>query len=205
MRASLILVAVLAVAPPTAGAAEGAVTVYGGYRAGGGFTDAVTNESVDTRSAGSVAASVDFPVDASRQVQVMVSHQSSRLDVQALPGSPLAALDGRSMSVTHLHLGGTYFFAGPIGLGPYVVGGFGASLLEPGLSGYSSEWRPSLNIGIGYQWPLGNRLALRLESRAYVALVDSEGGLFCSGGCLVTIRGDTFTQLEAQVGLSMRF
>src|SRR5690606_39011665 len=63
MRASLILVAVLAVAPPTAGAAERAVTVYGGYRAGGGFTDAVTNESVDTRSAGSVAASVDFPVD----------------------------------------------------------------------------------------------------------------------------------------------
>jgi len=205
MRASLVLLAALAVAPPTAGAAEGAATVYVGYRAGGGFTDAYTNESIDTRGAGSVAASIDFPVDASRQVQVLVSHQDSRLEVQALPGSPLAALEGQQMSVTHLHLGGTYFFAGPIGLGPYVVGGFGASLFEPGLSGYSSEWRPSLNLGLGYQWPLGNRLALRLESRAYVALVDSEGGLFCSGGCLVTIRGDTFTQFEAQVGLSMRF
>jgi hypothetical protein len=205
MRATQILVAVLAMVPLAASAAGGAVTVYGGYRAGGGFTDAVTNESIDTRGAGSVAASVDFPVDASRQVQLLVSHQSSKLEVSALPGSPLAALDGRSMSVTHLHLGGTSFFAGPIGLGPYVVGGFGATRLEPGLSGYSGEWRPSLNIGIGYQWPLGEQLALRFETRAYVTLVDSEGGLFCSGGCVVTIRGDTFTQLEAQIGLSMRF
>ena len=107
MRASTILAAALATAPLAAAAAGGAVTVYGGYRAGGGFTDAVTNESIDTRSAGTVAASVDFPVDASRQVQLLVSHQNSTLEVRALPGSPLAALDGRSMSVTHLHLGGT--------------------------------------------------------------------------------------------------
>ncbi len=205
MRASTILAAALATAPLAAAAAGGAVTVYGGYRAGGGFTDAVTNESIDTRSAGTVAASVDFPVDASRQVQLLVSHQNSTLEVRALPGSPLAALDGRSMSVTHLHLGGTSFFAGPIGLGPYVVGGFGATRLEPGLRGYSGEWRPSLNIGIGYQWPIGEQLALRVETRAYVTLVNSEGGLFCSSGCIVTVRGDTFTQLEAQIGLSMRF
>ncbi|MFO1301138.1 MAG: hypothetical protein U1F17_12300 [Burkholderiaceae bacterium] len=52
---------------------------------------------------------------------------------------------------------------------------------------------------------LGERVALRVEVRGYVTLVDSQGGLFCSGGCVVSIRGDTFTQGEALIGLSVSF
>lgn len=204
MRPKLILAAALAVAP-VAAAAEGAVTVYGGYRSGGGFADATTGQSIDLKDSGTVAASVDIPIDPSRQVQVFVSHQSSRFEAGVAPGSSVPGLSGQSVSVTHFHLGGTNFFDGQIGRGPYVVGGLGATLFSPGTSGYSSEWRPSISIGIGYQWPLGDRLALRVEARGYVVLVNSEGGLFCSGGCVITVKGDTFTQGEAQVGLSLRF
>ncbi|RPH64648.1 MAG: hypothetical protein EHM83_07860 [Burkholderiales bacterium] len=204
MSPKLLLVAALAAAPVVV-AAEGAVTVYGGYRGGGGFVDATTGRSIDLRESASVAASVDFPIDASREVQIFVAHQRSEFEAGVPPGSPAAGLNGQSVSVTYFHLGGTNFFDGQIGRGPYVVGGLGATLFSPGTSGYSSEWRPSMSIGIGYQWTLGERLALRFEARGYVTLVNSEGGLFCSGGCVITVEGDTFTQGEAQIGLSLRF
>ena len=86
-----------------------------------------------------------------------------------------------------------------------MVGGLGATLFSPGTNGFSSEWRPSMNVGLGYQWPLGGRLALRAEARWYVTLVNSQGGLFCSGGCVIRVSGDTFTQGDAQLGLSLEF
>jgi opacity protein-like surface antigen len=85
------------------------------------------------------------------------------------------------------------------------VGGLGATLFQPGSSGYSDELRPSLNLGIGYQMALADSVALRLEARGYATLVHSGGGLFCSGGCLIKIKGDTVEQGEVQLGLSYRF
>jgi hypothetical protein len=46
---------------------------------------------------------------------------------------------------------------------------------------------------------------LRFEGRGYATLVDSSGGLFCSGGCVISIKGSTVTQGEALLGLSFRF
>lgn len=205
MRLSMSLAAALVAAPAAAIAADDALTVYGGYRGGGSFTDVGTHQPIDVKRAGSVAASVDFAIDASRQVQLLFAHQKSKFEVGAAPGTPASGLNGQSMSVTYFHLGGTNFFDGPIGRGPYVVGGLGATLFSPGTNGFSSAWRPSMNVGFGYQWPLGERLALRVEARWYVTLVNSEGGLFCSGGCVLRIRGDTFTQGDAQIGLSLGF
>jgi hypothetical protein len=104
-----------------------------------------------------------------------------------------------------MHVGGTYFFDGPIGQGPYVVGGLGATLFRPGLSGFSDELRASMNLGIGYQVPLGEYVALRFEARGYFTAVNSSGGLFCSGGCVIYIKGDAVTQGEVQLGLSFRY
>ena len=205
MRTSSILALALAVAPAAAVAAGGGVTLYGGYRGGGGFTDTLTGQSIDVKGSGTVAASIDFPLDASRQVQFYVSHQNSEFEALSLAGTPASELNGQSMSVTYLHLGGTVFATGQVGHGLYAVGGLGVTLFNPGASGYSSELRPSMNVGFGYHWPLSRNVALRFEARGYLTLVNSEGGLFCSGGCVVTIKGDTFAQGDAQIGLSLRF
>jgi len=205
MRASICLAAALAL-PPAAVFADGsALTLYGGHRGGGSFTDSTTAESIDVKGAGAVSVTLDLPLDAYRQLQFFIGHQASKFAVGGLPGTPGSELDGRSFSVTYLHVGGTYFFDGPVGRGPYVVGGIGATLFSPSAGGYSSAWRPSLGIGIGYQWPVAPRVALRVEARGFVTLVNSEGSLFCSGGCVVSIRGDTFTQGEALIGLSLAF
>jgi hypothetical protein len=185
--------------------ARDAFTLYGGGRSGGSFIDSVTGASLRTEASGAFAASYDRLLDGSRQTQLFVSHQSSRL---ALGGSATPSATGpQSMPIriTHLHLGGTNFFGAPVGQGTYLSGGLGMTVFGPGLTGLSTEVRPSISLGFGWQVPLAAGVSLKLEARGYAALVNSEGGLFCSGGCVITVRGDTYTQGEVLLGLSFGF
>lgn len=194
----------IALCSGAAQARDNAITLYGGYRDGGGFADADSGRSLDLDGSGTGAIAIDTALDASRQLQWYLSQQKTTLSVAqpTAPGAPVSALP---MTVTYLHVGGTYFFEGPIGRGPYVVGGLGATLFRPGLSGYSDELRGSLNLGVGYQLPLGEHVALRLEARGYFTAINSSGGLFCSGGCVVHIKADGVTQGELQFGLSFLY
>ena len=110
------------------------------------------------------------------------------------------------LNLSYLHLGGRVFFDGDAKQGGgYVVGGLGATFFSPGLAGLSDEVRPSANAGIGWQWAVARNVALRSELRGYVTLVNSSGGLFCSGGCVVSIRGQSLVQVEALMGVSIGF
>lgn len=198
------LACALAGAPAAAPAHDSAVTVYGGWRDGGRFSDGA-GERLRLAGAPSWAIGIDRGLDGRRQLQFYLSHQRTEL---ALTAAALAAAVPQRplpLTVTHAHLGGTYFFDGPIGAGPYVVGGLGATLYRPGLAGTGDALRPSLNLGIGHQFALGARLALRAELRGYFTLVDSRGGLFCANGCLVVVHGDGIVQGAAQLGLSYRY
>jgi len=200
----LFLLLAVAAASRVAQAQDYALTLYGAYRDGGSFTDASTGQALDIHGSGAAAVSLDLPLDSSRQIQLFISRQSSELrsDQAAAPspvGGPLP------LTVTYLHIGGTNFFGGRVGQGPYLVGGLGITLFDLRQSGFESELRPSLSLGIGYQLLLGEHFALRFEARGYATLVNSSGGLFCSGGCVISIKGDTVTQGEALLGLSVRF
>jgi hypothetical protein len=187
---------------------QSAVTLYGAYRDGGSFVDDTSNQTLRLHGSGAWAISYDKGLDRSRQLQFYVSYQSTGLrpDPLAVVNPPSGTTPAPlSVKVIYFHLGGTNFFDGPIGRGAYVVGGLGATLFQPGSSGTSDVVRPSLNVGIGYQAVLGESIALRVETRGYVTLVNSSGGLFCSGGCLVKIKADAVTQGEVQLGLSYRF
>lgn len=187
----------LAVALPAA--AQNSITVYGGWRGGGSFQQSTSPfASIDLKSSASGSVALDFGVDAMRQVQVFASYQSTDLEASATtPALP--------MTVSYLHLGGTNYFEGAIGRGAYVVGGIGATRLAPGLSGLSAEIRPSLNLGLGYQWPISGALSLKAELRGYFTLLNSNSALFCSGGCVVAIKGDGLTQVEGLLGLALAF
>ena len=200
--AGAILATTLLIAPPALAADTGyAVTVYGGYRGGGSFTDANTEQGLKLESNGAVSLALDLPCDAARQYQIFVSQQRTNLllDTEASAGSNRLGMD-----IYYLHFGGTYFWDGQVGKGAYVVGGLGATLFNPD-QGYKSELYPSINVGAGYQWLLGNTFAVRVEARGYGTLVNSSSGVFCSGGCVVSIKGDSVGQGELMVGLSARF
>jgi hypothetical protein len=198
MKRPFTLAACLLAALPAA-AQNNAFTAYGGYGFGGSFDNANNSaQSATLDSAFSGALALDWAIDPARQVQLFASYQSTELP--AFGGMPALP-----MSLSYLHLGGTNFFEGGIGRGLYVVGGIGATWLSPSLAGTSSEIRPSMNLGVGYQWPLAPSVALRFELRGLFTLINSNGALFCSGGCVVAVSGDLLTQVQALVGLSVGF
>ena len=77
--------------------------------------------------------------------------------------------------------------------------------MTPQLDGLRSEVRFSMSLALGYEQPLGSAVSLRMELRGYGTAINSSGGFFCSGGCVVVLRGEALVQAEAIVGLSMRF
>ncbi len=180
-----------------AGAQTGA-TLYAGYAVSEGIENSTVNQRASVDSGAAFGIALEMGLDASRDVQLLYHQQNTTLD----PRGGVAPFD---IDVRYLHLGGTYFFEGPVDRGPYAVGGLGATFFSPSLNGLRSETRASLNAGFGYLWPLGSALAVRAELRAFVTLLNSSSGLFCSGGCVVTLSGDTFTQGLATVGFSARF
>lgn len=58
-----------------------AVTVYGGYRGGGHFSDADTGKNLALESNGAVSLALDIPFDASRQYQIFLSRQRTNLSL----------------------------------------------------------------------------------------------------------------------------
>ena len=193
--------AALAVSASVAAAQTG-VTFYGGARGGGGFENANDGNKTYSLDSGAVAAaSVEWLLPDGRQGQVFYSFQRS-----ALPGAAFGQTGEVAVNIGYLHLGGRSFFEGSAAAdGAYVVGGIGATFLSPGLSGSASEIRPSINVGLGYQWPLAPNVALRAELRGYATLINSEGGFFCSSGCVISIRGSSMVQAEGLLGLSIGF
>jgi len=204
----LALAAALALMLPLHAAAQNAVTLYGGYGWGGSFdqSGSTTNTSAtaDLDASGMGAASIDWALDSARNVQLFASGQRTTLQLPAGSVSP-GAPSSLSMSIYYLHFGGSNFFEGTAGRGGYVAGGLGATFMSPSLSGLSSEVRPSMSLALGYEYPFTPSLALRAELRGYATLINSNGGFFCSGGCVVALKGDALLQGAALLGLSLRF
>jgi hypothetical protein len=199
LAAAAIPAGAFAQAATVAAPKESNVTVYAGYRFSGGFTDETTGKTWELTDGPSFALAADFAIDPKTQWEIFISHRSSTLKASGF--SPVA--DNISLGVTYYHVGGTYFVDN-IGKGVYVVGGLGATHFDPGAD-LSSALRFSLNLGVGYMIPLGRTLAVKLEGRGYLTLVNSSSSFLCSGGCVVQIKGDTLTQGEAMAGLVWRF
>lgn len=194
-----------ATAPPKEPAAVAAskdsnVTVYAGYRFGGSLTDITSGQTWELTDGPSFAAAADFGIDSKTQWELFLSYRNTALKASGLS----TAANNLGLGVTYAHVGGTYFID-RIGRGTYVVGGLGLTFLDPHVSGLNSETKFSLNLGVGYMIPLGERIGVKLEARGYATLVNSSSALFCSGGCVVQIKGTTVTQGELLAGITVRF
>jgi len=192
------LIAVAALAFPAAAGAQMTLTLYMGYMGSNGINDAATDASISIRSTGVFALAAGHVLDAGREAQLTYAQQSTTLD----PDNGVAPFD---MTVRYLHLGGTVFVDGSIARGAYVLGGLGLTQFAPRGAGYESAVRPSLNLGLGYYWPLNDSVALRAEGRVFLTLVNSSGDFLCAGGCAVALTSDYVAQYAAMLGITGRF
>jgi hypothetical protein len=195
LAAGLAAGLVLAAGPA---AAQLSVTLFGGYGGTNGIDNATTSAGAEVDSAAVYGVAFGWPLDASRELELLYRQQSTTL----APGGGAAPFD---LAVRHLHVGGSVFVGASSTSGFYVVGGVGLTQFSPSTSGYGSEVKPSGNLGFGYRLALGERVALKAEARGYATLVNSSGGFLCSGGCVAVLKADTVTQYEATLGLSARF
>jgi hypothetical protein len=196
LLAPALAVAMLSASTPAA--AQASITLFGGYAGTSGIDDATSNASADVRNGATFGVAVGLPFDASRELQLLYNQQSTTLK----PGGGATPFD---LTIRHLHFGGTVFVDRAVGQGFYAAGGVGVTQFSPGTTGFDNEYKPSMNVGFGYYLPLGDRVALLAEARGYFTLVNSSGGFLCSGGCVVVLKSDTVTQVEAKIGLMARF
>ena len=179
-------------------AAQTTLSLGFGYAGSSGIDNAATEASAEVRSTAVWNLALGKLLDGTREGQLLFQQQSTTLD----PGGGAAPFD---LTIRHLHLGGTVFFDDTVGKGAYVVGGLGATQFSPSTTGLGSEFRPSLSLGIGYSWPLAERIDLRAEVRGFFVLVNSNGDFLCSGGCVVLLTSDLFSQVQATIGILGRF
>jgi hypothetical protein len=108
------------------------------------------------------------------------------------------------VDVHYLHIGGLYLGDGPT-LRPYLAATAGLTHLRPRGAGLESETRLSAALGVGAKWALGEHFGLRGELRYLATFTDSSAAIFCSGGCEIAVAGTGFGQVQASLGVILRF
>lgn len=202
IRHLLALAAAAAIAQPAAAQTkpDNDVAVYAGYRFGGSLTDVATGESWEPSEGSAFAAALGLGLDAETQYQLFFSRRKAALQ----PTGFVSPVTGIGLTITYLHVGGTYFFESNAA-GPYLSGGLGLTNFDPSEAGFGAETRFSMSIAAGFQVRVSKRVSLRLEGRGYATLVNSGTSFLCSGGCVVQIQGDTFAQGDLLAGVAVRF
>jgi opacity protein-like surface antigen len=193
-------VAALAGATPAVAGVE--ITPFAGLRFGGGFEDTNTGTSISLNDSGSYGLVVDFDISLDQQIEIYLSRQSTTLSANGtFTGNPLFDL-----TVEYYHFGGLYLIdVQSDRVRPFVSGGLGLTRMNPQGEGLSTETRFSLSLGGGAKFFLTDRLGLRLDARGIFTALSSNGTVFCSGGCAISVQSSGFMQGELGAGLVVRF
>jgi len=148
------------------------------------------------------AGLVDVDLDPDRQIEFYLSRQSTTLSADGLfTGNPLFDL-----SVEYYHVGGLYLIeVQSERVRPFVSGTLGLTRMNPQGDGLDTETWFSLAFGGGAKFFVTKRLAVRLDARGIFTAVNSNGAVFCSGGCTISIQSSGFMQAELGAGLVFRF
>ena len=204
-RAYFSLGTILLTAAVAAQASDFEVAPLIGYRVGGDFRDTAAGANRDVQEHASYGLALDLRGEPDTQYELTLSREDTTIERPA----GVAAAEPLDLRIDCVQLGGTYFWSENAvnGRAPYVVGGMGITRFSPLRAGLEDRTAFSLNVGVGLRIPVAERLALRLESRAYVTLLDTRGSVFCrsdsgDAACLIHARASALWQIDASVGLA---
>lgn len=143
--------------------------------------------------------SVDFVFadQPNKRIGFLVTHAKTRFE-------PNAGLADPDLSITHLHFTAMSYY--PRGnLEPFVMAGIGAGYFSPRDDSLKDETMLSGQIAAGTNYRFSDHMLLRLDVRWIPTFFDGGGAVFCSGGCVIALSSDLYSQVQANIGLMYRF
>jgi opacity protein-like surface antigen len=115
-----------------------------------------------------------------------------------------SGLSNPDMDVTHVHFTSTIYY--PEGkMEPFVLAGIGVGIFSPQDPTLEEETKFSAQIGAGTNYRFTDNLLLRMDVRWIPTFFNGSGAAFCSGGCTIALSSDTYSQIQANIGLMFRF
>jgi opacity protein-like surface antigen len=146
-----------------------------------------------------LSLAVDFVFDhhPDQRIGFYLSHHQAQFDASA-------GLEDEGMDITHLHFTAMNYY--PRGnWEPFVLAGIGVAHFSPDDKTLSSDTRVSAQIGAGANYKMSENLLLRLEARWIPTFFNGSSSGICSGGCIIALQSDTYSQVQANIGLQYRF
>lgn len=206
MKRALLAAAALCLVAPAAQADELPLFqagFHGGYRVGGSLEDQATGEDRDLEDDSSFAVALELrygPGD-DRYYQLWYSRQATEVD---------DGVETHGADVEYLHIGGTLPFGGWERAQPYFAAGIGATRFSADGADTDDRTNFSGSAAFGLEIPLARHVAIRLEARGYLTLVDTDSAFFCrsdngEGVCRIVASGSTIFQAEGLAGILVRF
>ena len=147
-------------------------------------------QSLQGESSGSWGLFISKEVDDPGMIELLYSHQSTRLSPD----------QSERLTVDTLHFAGALTLSDNL-MAPYIGAGIGVTRFDA----YDSETAPSMSLALGVQPRLGEHLALRAEVRGYGSLLNDDSAFLCNPEvCAFRVRGDLLTQWQANIGVTLR-
>jgi opacity protein-like surface antigen len=156
-------------------------------------------DDVELEDGAAFSLAVDFVFEQqqTKRIGFYISYEQTEFDDNA-------GLSDRDMDVTHVHFTAMSYY--PQGrLEPFVMAGLGAGFFSPKDSTLKDETKFSAQVGTGTNYRFTDNLLLRLDVRWLGTFFNSSSSAFCSGGCTIAVSSETYSQVQANLGLMYRF
>ncbi len=159
--------------------------------------DSFETLELDNGSTISLAWDFVYRDSPNQRIGIYLSHQETDFDAGNL-------LPDTGIQVTHVHFTGTSYY--PSGnWEPFVSAGIGAGIYSPDDSDLSSETKVSAQVATGANYKFTESLLMRMDLRWVGTFFDGSGAIFCSGGCMIQTESSVYSQVQANIGLMLRY
>lgn|SRR5690606_4743003 len=175
-------------------------TPFFGKMAGGEFEDPTDESERDLENDTNRGLFVDIAAEHWRHYEIFFSDMDTKVEGE----TPF------DLSVQYLQVGGIVSHPNMKYVIPYFGLTIGAARFSPDEPGLDDETKFAFTAGGGLRIPITDHFGVRLDARAFVTVLDSEGDLFCASNaagatCRIRAKSDTFVQYAATLGVVVGF
>lgn len=204
---SIVLSAAFALALPCVGTGQNLeITPFASYRIGGSLNDFAFGQRLNFEDSASFGIAVDIPLGERMFVELMFSHQETKLEFGSFFHAPLQERVEVDIDYWHAGWGWQWNLGNEGRIKPFVIASLGLTELDPQSLGESAESKFSTSGGGGVKLMLNDHVGLRFEVRGFTTFVDSDDEIFCgSSNCFRYSDASILWQVEHRVGLTLAF